>query len=67
VVVAYRPSSIALADSVIYLDGGRIVAHGRHADLLVSQPGYARLLQAYEDDAVARRGERAQREEAGGR
>ena len=37
VVVAYRPSSIALADSVIYLDGGRVVAHGRHADLLATR------------------------------
>jgi ATP-binding cassette subfamily B protein len=55
VVVAYRPSSIALADSVIYLDGGRVVAHGRHEDLLASQPGYARLLHAYEEDAAARR------------
>ena len=59
VVVAYRPSSIALADSVIYLDEGRVVAHGRHADLLATQPGYARLLQAYEDDAAARRAEKA--------
>jgi ABC-type multidrug transport system fused ATPase/permease subunit len=59
VVVAYRPSSIALADSVIYLDGGRVVAHGLHADLLGSEPGYARLLQAYEDDAALRRVERA--------
>jgi ABC-type multidrug transport system fused ATPase/permease subunit len=67
VVVAYRPSSIALADSVIYLDGGRVVAHGRHADLLVTQPGYARLLQAYEDDAAARRRERAQSDEKAGR
>jgi ATP-binding cassette subfamily B protein len=67
VVVAYRPSSIALADSVIYLDGGRVVAHGRHVDLLATQPGYARLLQAYEDDAAARRAERAQDAEEAGR
>jgi len=55
VVVAYRPSSIALADAVVYLDEGRVVAHGRHQDLLASQPGYARLLHAYEEDAAARR------------
>ena len=59
VVVAYRPSSIALADSVIYLAEGRVVAHGSHQDLLATQPGYARLLQAYEEDAAARRAERA--------
>jgi len=58
VVVAYRPSSIALADSVIYLDGGRVVAHGRHGELLATEPGYARLLQAYEEDAAARQAER---------
>lgn len=55
VVVAYRPSSIALADTVVYLDQGRVVAAGRHQDLLASEPGYARLLQAYEEDAAARR------------
>ena len=58
VVVAYRPSSIALADSVVFLDEGRVVAHGRHADLLAAEPGYARLLQAYEADAAARRAEK---------
>jgi len=58
VVVAYRPSSIALADTVVYLDEGRVVAHGTHAELLASQPGYARLLQAYEEDAAARRAAR---------
>jgi ABC-type multidrug transport system fused ATPase/permease subunit len=67
VVVAYRPSSIALADAVIYLDGGRVVAHGRHADLLASEPGYARLLQAYEEDAAARRAEREHDEEGAAR
>jgi ATP-binding cassette subfamily B protein len=67
VVVAYRPSSIALADTVVYLDEGRVVAHGRHEDLLASQPGYARLLQAYEADAAARRAEREHAAEETGR
>lgn len=51
VVVAYRPSSIRLADEVVYLDGRRIVGHGTHAELLDRVPGYARLVQAYEEDA----------------
>ena len=54
IIVAYRPSSIRLADEVIFVDEGRVVAQGRHADLLESEPGYARLLQAYEHEAAAR-------------
>ena len=56
VVVAYRHSSIALADEVIVVEGGRIVAQGSHDELL-AQPGYARLLQAYERDAAERAAE----------
>lgn len=51
VVVAYRPASIRLADEVIYVDHRTVLAHGTHSDLLRSQPGYARLVQAYEEDA----------------
>lgn len=56
IVVAYRRSSITLADDVVYVDEGRIVAHGAHRDLMLEVPGYARLLQAYEEDAAERRG-----------
>jgi ABC-type multidrug transport system fused ATPase/permease subunit len=48
VVVAHRRATIALADDVIYLEGGRVAAHGRHDELLVASPGYAALLTAYE-------------------
>jgi ABC-type multidrug transport system fused ATPase/permease subunit len=51
VVVAYRPASIRLADEVVFVDEKRVVAQGRHDDLLRSTPGYARLVQAYEEDA----------------
>ena len=51
VVVAYRPASIRLADEVVYVDEKRVVAHGTHHELLASTPGYARLVQAYEEDA----------------
>ncbi len=54
VIVAYRPSSIRLADEVIFVDEGRVVAQGQHRDLMADQPGYAALVQAYEDDAAAR-------------
>jgi ATP-binding cassette, subfamily B, bacterial len=47
-IVAYRLATIALADEVIYLEHGRVVAHGTHAQLLGSVPGYANLVTAYE-------------------
>jgi ATP-binding cassette, subfamily B, bacterial len=55
VIVAYRRSSIVLADEVVFVDEGRVVAQGTHAELLDRVPGYATLLQAYEVDAAARR------------
>jgi ATP-binding cassette, subfamily B, bacterial len=51
VVVAYRPSSIRLADEVVFLDEKRILGHGSHTDLLEASPGYAQLMQAYEEEA----------------
>ena len=55
VIVAYRPSSIRLADEIVFVDQGRVVAQGDHATLLHTQPGYARLVQAYEHDAASRK------------
>ena len=52
VLVAYRPSSIRLADEVIYRDDKRIVAHGAHEELVSRFPGYADLVQAYEREAA---------------
>ena len=56
VIVAYRPSSIRLADEVVFVAEGRVAAHGSHAELLKTEPGYARLVQAYELEAAARAG-----------
>ncbi|MGY6502818.1 MAG: ABC transporter ATP-binding protein [Acidimicrobiales bacterium] len=50
-IVAHRLSTIALADQVAYVDGGRVVAVGTHAELL-DHPGYERLVSAYEDEAI---------------
>jgi ABC-type multidrug transport system fused ATPase/permease subunit len=48
VVVASRLATIALADRVLYLEDGRLVAEGDHQRLLATTPGYARLVRAYE-------------------
>jgi ATP-binding cassette subfamily B protein len=56
VIVAYRTSSIALADEVIFIDDGQIVAHGTHSDLTRRVPGYARIVEAYADEATGRNG-----------
>jgi ABC-type multidrug transport system fused ATPase/permease subunit len=47
-VVAYRRATIALADEVVYLEQGKVVATGTHADLLATNPGYVDLVTAYE-------------------
>ncbi|PZG01392.1 ABC transporter ATP-binding protein [Micromonospora deserti] len=51
-VVAYRRATIALADEVIYLEQGRVVARGTHSELLATVPGYADLVTAYEQAEV---------------
>ena len=49
IVVAHRVSTIALADRVLYLDEGRLVADGTHAELLATVPGYEALIRAYDE------------------
>jgi ABC-type multidrug transport system fused ATPase/permease subunit len=53
-VVASRPSTIALADEVVYLEEGRVVAQGSHAELLAAHHGYEELVRAYELDRADR-------------
>jgi ATP-binding cassette subfamily B protein len=43
-IVAHRLSTISLADRVVLLDGGRIVADGTHNELLASTPLYTEVL-----------------------
>ncbi len=54
VLVAYRRSSISLADRVVYLEDGRVLGQGTHDELVETVPGYARLIRAYEEDAAER-------------
>jgi ATP-binding cassette subfamily B protein len=59
VVVASRLATIARADRVLYLEGGRLLAEGAHEELLATTPGYARLVRAYERAEATRRREEA--------
>jgi ATP-binding cassette subfamily B protein len=47
VVVAYRQATISLADEVVWLEHGRVLARGSHEQLLAEVPGYAALVRAY--------------------
>ncbi|WP_091076530.1 ABC transporter ATP-binding protein [Micromonospora nigra] len=51
-VVAYRRATIALADEVIYVEQGRVLARGTHTELLATVPGYIDLVTAYEQAEV---------------
>ncbi|MEN0128033.1 MAG: ABC transporter ATP-binding protein [Brevundimonas sp.] len=52
--VAYRMSSVLLADEVVHLDHGRIVDRGTHAELLARDAGYRELATAYERETERR-------------
>lgn len=50
VIVAYRRSSIVLADEVIYVEDGRVIDRGTHENLYRSLPAYQQLIDAYEKE-----------------
>ncbi len=43
-IIAHRPATIALADRVVLLDDGRVVADGTHVDLLRTNTRYRQVL-----------------------
>ncbi len=53
-VVAYRLSTISLADRVAYLEHGSVVDVGTHAELMGRCEGYIRLVTAYQREAAER-------------
>lgn len=46
IVITHRPATIALADRVVLLDDGRVVAEGTHADLLATDARYRATVSA---------------------
>ncbi len=57
--VAYRMSSVLLADEVVHVDGGRVVDRGTHGELLERDAGYRELATAYEQESARRAADRA--------
>lgn len=57
VVVASRPSTIALASRVVYVDGGRVNDQGSHADLMLRNSGYRTMIEAFEIERGDTRGD----------
>jgi len=52
-IVAHRLSTISLADRVVLLEDGHVVADGTHAELLETTPRYAEVLAQADPDAAA--------------
>lgn len=50
VFVASRPSTVALADDVVFLSAGKVTGHGTHDELLASHNDYRELVAAFEAD-----------------
>lgn len=61
--VAYRMSSILLADEVVHLHAGRVVDHGTHDELLARDPGYRELATVYEQETARRAADADARDE----
>ena len=53
IAVASRPSTIALADDVLFVQDGVMVAHGLHDELMATVADYRMLIEAFEHDREA--------------
>jgi ATP-binding cassette subfamily B protein len=56
-VIAHRPGTIALADTVVLLDGGRVAATGTHDELVATNARYRSVLASMSERDEARRAE----------
>ncbi len=44
IIIAHRTSTLALADTVIFIEGGKVAAIGPHEELLATVPRYGDVL-----------------------
>jgi ATP-binding cassette subfamily B protein len=58
IIIAHRPATIALADRVVLLDKGKVVAEGTHDQLLATNARYREVLARAETDDEHDRGRR---------
>lgn len=63
-IVAHRPSTVALADRVAVLEDGRVTAVGAHSELLRTSAHYRHVISSFElkeaQEAARRRGDRTE-------
>ena len=52
IIVAHRRSTISLADRIVVVDGGRVLAEGTHDELMATCPRYVELLTGAAPDPV---------------